>query len=475
MLQFMCPSCKTVLQATEAQRGIVIQCPKCGQRLQTPGAPLAQPVASPPAPPPPADDFDFAAAPPAPQRAAAPQLSVSAPAPKKTAGPRPARWLIVGVGASLAAGLLIVAWLLLPKGASSTHAEVAPNKPAPRELTTEDIVARSDKSVCLIKSEKSSGTGFLIRPNVLATNAHVIRYVLVDHLNVYFPSAGELGKKPSKPRLLYYDRKRDLAFLSVPSELKPLPLADQYAFKGGQTVTVIGNPAVDDKLLLENAVSRGVMSSRSTIGKQSFYQLGISINPGNSGGPVFDSRGQVIGVVTLKAARQEGIAFCIPHDDLATALERVQAQKPEQVEQARSQHMLDVVFHRVSGAAGMYASAMRVYSAAMSKAQEEDRPIDEGIAVVRGMLQPRFTVANEYLVEDVKAAAAKVQRDTNLPEPTRKKITDLWNTYTEMKRSIDEPRGTSKTYAAKARELEERCQRQIDSLRHVLGLEDEGE
>ena len=70
------------------------------------------------------------------------------------------------------------------------------------------------------------------------------------------------------------------------------------------------------KLVLENAVSRGVMSTKTVIGDQNFYQLGIAINPGNSGGPVIDSSGKVIGIATLKMTRLEATAFCIPAEDL---------------------------------------------------------------------------------------------------------------------------------------------------------------
>ena len=58
--------------------------------------------------------------------------------------------------------------------------------------------------------------------------------------------------------------------------------------------------------MLENAISRGVMSTRTTLDGQPFYQLGIAINPGNSGGPVIDLAGKVIGVATKKATQLEG-------------------------------------------------------------------------------------------------------------------------------------------------------------------------
>src|SRR2546427_13202735 len=109
-------------------------------------------------------------------------------------------------------------------------------------------------------SDTGSGTGFLVRPNLLVTNAHVIRLVPVDRLKVYFPSA-EGGKTPlAVGALLYEDRKRDLAFLTVESPLPALALLPRYEFQRGQNVTVIGNPGLGDNVILENAVSQGVMS-----------------------------------------------------------------------------------------------------------------------------------------------------------------------------------------------------------------------
>ena len=109
----------------------------------------------------------------------------------------------------------------------------------------------------------------------------------------------------------------------MPTDLSPLEIDPSYQFRRGQEVTVIGNPGIGNKLVLENAVSRGVMSTTAVIEGQSFYQLSIAINPGNSGGPVIDSTGRVIGVATLKATSLEATAFCIPANDLLLAIDQV--------------------------------------------------------------------------------------------------------------------------------------------------------
>src|SRR5262249_46719478 len=148
-------------------------------------------------------------------------------------------------------------------------------------------------SVALIRfkegEKEGGGTGFMIRPGILATNAHVIDSVLINKVKIYYPSSPNLGKTPFSARVLHFDPKRDLAFLAVEPKVPALKLANQFEFKSGQAITVIGCPGIGEKQL-ENAVNTGVMSTKTDLSKQNYYQMGISVNPGNSGGPVFDSR-----------------------------------------------------------------------------------------------------------------------------------------------------------------------------------------
>ena len=178
------------------------------------------------------------------------------------------------------------------------HARASPRKPR-RTLTTAEIVAESEASVALVKSKiGSSGTGFLVGPGLLATNAHVIEGEFINSMDILFPSADERKKGPYVAELVYEDVKRDLALLRVKTDLGPLRIAPSYTFRRGEDVTVIGNPGRGDDEVLENAISRGVMSTATKIEGQNYYQLSVAINPGNSGGPVFDSYGQVIGIAS---------------------------------------------------------------------------------------------------------------------------------------------------------------------------------
>src|SRR5207247_3952067 len=78
----------------------------------------------------------------------------------------------------------------------------------------------------------------------------------------------------------------------------------------GELVFSIGSP-----LGLERTVTEGIVSTKTREFQGSLYlQTTAQINPGNSGGPLFNMRGEVIGVTNMKLAFGEGVGFAIPVD-----------------------------------------------------------------------------------------------------------------------------------------------------------------
>jgi S1-C subfamily serine protease len=223
-----------------------------------------------------------------------------------------------------------------------------------RPLTPAEIAAESEPSIAMITGDGPVGTGFLVLPGLIATNAHVIDGEFASSLRVRFPSAEKAQQGPFPAELLYDDTRRDIAFLRVKTALPPLRIAKSYTFRKGEDVTVIGNPGIGGELILENAISRGVMSTRTSLEGQRYYQLGIAVNPGNSGGPVFNSVGAVIGMVTRKSSQQEALAFCIPVDDLNLAIEKVVSFPGDAIEREQSRHRLTLVVKHLGGWGAMY-------------------------------------------------------------------------------------------------------------------------
>jgi S1-C subfamily serine protease len=197
----------------------------------------------------------------------------------------------------------------------------------------EALVENSINSVALIQGKSSQGTGFVIEPHVVATNRHVIAGEPIDALSVHFPKE----PTPFKAKLLYEDDLQDLAFLRVETSAKPLLLCPACTCRPGQDIVAIGNPGLGG-LVLQNTISKGLMSSDITIEGHPFYQLSISINPGNSGGPVLDNAGQVVGVTTLKATKNEGVAFCIPASQVRAAYGRAQTLSPQDIALVEYKH-----------------------------------------------------------------------------------------------------------------------------------------
>ncbi len=83
----------------------------------------------------------------------------------------------------------------------------------------------------------------------------------------------------------------------------------------GAAVSIIGHPGMGDQIL-EHTMTTGVISNpKRSIEGVNHIQTNASVNPGCSGAPLFNERGNVIGLVVLKA-RMEGVAFAVPRDEL---------------------------------------------------------------------------------------------------------------------------------------------------------------
>jgi S1-C subfamily serine protease len=454
-IKVICPSCGRSGRVPESSAGRDAMCPACGACFRVPEAP---------------------APPPAPRAVPAPK-PISPPPAAPTVPPTSGvpTWMyaaLAGGGGTLVVMASIIASLLSRRGGDEPPQVVAPAavvrqdeppatppttipvaapaaraeegagagppvvvaEPAPppvaegKALSTAEIVARCEPAIALVRGKVSSGTGFLIRPGVLATNAHVIDDELIGNLEIRFPSAAEGKRGPYPAELLFEDKARDLAFLSVRTGLYPLALARQFRYAKGEDVVVIGNPGVGGgEMILENAVSRGVLSVKAKIDGQDFYQLGIAINPGNSGGPVLDARGQVIGVATLKSSKEEALGFCIPLEDLSAALDRLASQPPRAALEAQARHRMPLTYKLLATAGALYALALDAHRQAW----------EQGALQTRGkeLSDQRTTLAklDSTLFANLDAEAGKVEQDASYPEPVRRGIARMSAGYGEMK------------------------------------------
>ncbi|WP_437735875.1 S1C family serine protease [Sorangium sp. So ce1335] len=197
-------------------------------------------------------------------------------------------------------------------GASGQPAASAPQ---PAVMTPAQIAARATPAVVTIRGDGSLGAGFLVREDGwIATNFHVIAGM--PDLKVV------LWDQSEHPVLevLAFDEERDLAIVRIhaPRKLPLLPLGDSRAVRPGDPVVAIGHP-----LGLADTVSNGLVSAVRVVDPAlTLLQISAPIAPGSSGGPLFNERGEVIGVAAAVATQGQNLNFGVPADYLKKLLVR---------------------------------------------------------------------------------------------------------------------------------------------------------
>jgi serine protease Do len=157
------------------------------------------------------------------------------------------------------------------------------------------------------EARQSLGSGFIISPQgLILTNNHVVEEA--DKIKVNLRDEREF-----EAQVVGRDAKTDLALLKVQAQgdLPTVPLGNSDTLRIGEWVMAIGNP-----FGLSHTVTAGIVSAKGRIigaGQyDDFIQTDASINPGNSGGPLFNTRGEVVGINTAIVAGGTGIGFAIP-------------------------------------------------------------------------------------------------------------------------------------------------------------------
>lgn len=185
-----------------------------------------------------------------------------------------------------------------------------------RPASVSDNVSRLGSAVVQVSTPTGLGSGFLIHEDgYVVTNAHVVGGEYSITVTVYEQQDGSLEKKSfDHVRILAYEPAQDLALLKIEDTgeffFNTVALGESDDLVRGETVFAIGSP-----LGLERTVSQGIVSLRyRALGGRLYTQTTTQINPGNSGGPLFNLRGEVIGVNNMKAMMVgvEGVSFAIP-------------------------------------------------------------------------------------------------------------------------------------------------------------------
>ncbi|MGE0312210.1 MAG: Do family serine endopeptidase [Lautropia sp.] len=156
---------------------------------------------------------------------------------------------------------------------------------------------------------RGQGSGFIISADgLILTNAHVVRGARTVTVKLN-------DRREFVAKVLGADARTDVAVLRIDAkDLRPVRFGDADRLQPGEWVLAIGSP-----FGFENTVTAGVVSAKGrTLPSDSlvpFIQTDVAVNPGNSGGPLFNSRGEVIGInsqIFSQTGGYQGLSFAIP-------------------------------------------------------------------------------------------------------------------------------------------------------------------
>ena len=157
---------------------------------------------------------------------------------------------------------------------------------------------------------RGEGSGFIVRADgVIMTNAHVVDGA--SEVTVRLTDRREYIAK-----VVGVDQKSDIAVIRIPAkDLPTVKIGDSRGLKVGEWVLAIGAP-----FGFENSATAGIVSAKGRTlesGYVPFIQTDVPINPGNSGGPLFNMRGEVVGInsqIYSRSGGYMGVSFAIPID-----------------------------------------------------------------------------------------------------------------------------------------------------------------
>ncbi len=161
---------------------------------------------------------------------------------------------------------------------------------------------------------RMSGTGFCVSDNgYIVTNYHVVE-------NAAELTVTDYSGKEYKAELVGCEPSNDFAVIKIDADTAAVRLGDSSALNVGDDIVVIGNALGE----LSYTYTDGIVSHLSRLVKLesgeevNMFQTNAAINNGNSGGPVYNIRGEVVGIASAKYASEqiEGLGFCIPIDDI---------------------------------------------------------------------------------------------------------------------------------------------------------------
>lgn len=170
--------------------------------------------------------------------------------------------------------------------------------------------------------EKWSGTGFALKDGYVVTNYHVVK----DATSINIQGVKGDFNTHYKATVVATDKFNDLALLQIIDDrfggFGVLPYSVRTSVSEmGEDIFVLGYPLINS-MGNDIKLSTGVISSKTGFqGDVSLYQISAPIQPGNSGGPLFDNKGNLIGIVNAKHKGAENVGYAIKVSYLQNLIE----------------------------------------------------------------------------------------------------------------------------------------------------------
>jgi hypothetical protein len=237
--------------------------------------------------------------------------------------------LLLAVALAGAGGAWLALWMQGRKPAPAPAPQIQVSAPAPSELaamppapaaaaadrlpSTEEIVARALPAVVVVETSAGRGSAFFVDKDRLVTNHHVVIGQSYVKLRLSDHSTLDARIEATAPDY-------DLALLRLMQPAAPrafLPLGTIQDVRQGQEVLAIGTPMG----VLQNTVTRGIVSSLRQLDKVVAIQTDAALNPGNSGGPLIDHAGRVVGINTMGFRGSQGLNFAVAIDHAKALME----------------------------------------------------------------------------------------------------------------------------------------------------------
>jgi S1-C subfamily serine protease len=346
-----------------------------------------------------------------------------------------------------------------------------------------DVIERVKPSVAFIDGKHGTGSGFLVLPNVVATNSHVVRDEVIEDLSVRFISKSGREQARLKPRLLFEDKGRDLALLLIPPQTDRTPLTLMAAFEPGpnKAVFVVGNPGQEAGFTRVNSVGTGTADEVVMLARVPYLQIkvangadAVNVGPGNSGGPVFDPSGRVVGILTAGVmdakGKPSGKHFCVPANALEAAVGGVgePAGWENKVRTATARHALDmaVINTYLSGQVANLVLDLRADLARTANPRNLQKLLQTD-----GRLIDLFKTYDKQLRELAQPAFRVALESGELSEAQRKGLIDLRNAVLPVRNCAQRKRFSNGEYKH-CGQLIEQTDRIVERLKDSNGLTD---